>query len=126
MRVNSCQVILGLKGKISINLWDSPFFLHRIPNFARSQDHLAWAFRTAAHRRLVASLTRHGPGKAACATIELMKEAPRQLLKRRSDEPKLEVGETVPIKEGVFGGCLTLGDKRNPYLAGPVTMARPS
>jgi hypothetical protein len=35
-----------------------------------------------------------------------MKEAPRQLLKRRSDEPKLEVGETVPIKEGVFGVVL--------------------
>jgi hypothetical protein len=35
-----------------------------------------------------------------------MKEATRQLLKRRSDEPKLEVGETVPIKEGVFGVVL--------------------
>jgi hypothetical protein len=35
-----------------------------------------------------------------------MKEAPRQLLKRRSDEPTLEVGETVPVKEGFFGVVL--------------------
>jgi len=36
-----------------------------------------------------------------------MKESPpRQLLKRRSDEPKLEVGEAVPIKEGVVGVVL--------------------
>ena len=32
-----------------------------------------------------------------------MKEAPRQTLIRRSDEPKLELGDTVAIKEGVVG-----------------------
>jgi hypothetical protein len=35
-----------------------------------------------------------------------MKEAPRQTLMLRSDEPKLEVGDTVPIKEGVVGVVL--------------------
>ncbi len=44
--------------------------------------------------------------KPVCATIGLMKEAPRQILIRRSDEPKLEVGDTVPIKEGVVGVVL--------------------
>jgi hypothetical protein len=35
-----------------------------------------------------------------------MKEAPRQTLIRRPDEPKLEVGNTVLIKEGVVGVVL--------------------
>ena len=35
-----------------------------------------------------------------------MKEVPHQTLKRRSDEPKLKVGDTVPIKEGVVGVVL--------------------
>jgi hypothetical protein len=36
-----------------------------------------------------------------------VKEAPvRQTLKRHSDEPKLEIGSTVPIKEGVVGVVL--------------------
>ena len=35
-----------------------------------------------------------------------MKEAPRQTLIRRSDEPKLELGDTVAIKEGVVGVVL--------------------
>ena len=35
-----------------------------------------------------------------------MKEAPRQALIRRSDEPKLEIGDVVPIKQGVVGVVL--------------------
>jgi hypothetical protein len=35
-----------------------------------------------------------------------MNEAPRRTLIRRSDEPKLEVGDMVPIKEGVVGVVL--------------------
>ena len=35
-----------------------------------------------------------------------MKEAQRQTLIRRPDEPKLEVGDTVPIKEGMVGVVL--------------------
>jgi hypothetical protein len=32
-----------------------------------------------------------------------MKEPTRQTLIRRSDEPKLEIGDSVPIKDGVVG-----------------------
>jgi hypothetical protein len=32
-----------------------------------------------------------------------MTEAPRQTLIRRSDEPKLEIGDAVPIKDGIIG-----------------------
>jgi hypothetical protein len=32
-----------------------------------------------------------------------VKEATRQTLRRRSDEPNLEIGDTVPIKDGVVG-----------------------
>ena len=35
-----------------------------------------------------------------------VKEAPRQTITRRSDEPKLEIGDTVAIKEGVVGVVL--------------------
>jgi hypothetical protein len=35
-----------------------------------------------------------------------MKEATRQTLIRHSDEPKLEIGDTVLIKEGVVGVVL--------------------
>jgi uncharacterized protein YkvS len=35
-----------------------------------------------------------------------MKDAPRQTLIRRSDEPKLEVGDIVEIKDGVVGVVL--------------------
>ena len=36
-----------------------------------------------------------------------MKEEPRQTtLKRRSEEPKLEIGDTVSVKEGVIGVVL--------------------
>jgi hypothetical protein len=35
-----------------------------------------------------------------------MKEATRQILIRHSDEPKLEIGDTVLIKEGVVGVVL--------------------
>ena len=35
-----------------------------------------------------------------------MKEAPRQSLIFRSDEPKLEIGDVVPIKEGGVGVVL--------------------
>jgi len=46
-----------------------------------------------------------------------VQETPHQTLRRRSDEPKLEIGETVPIKEGVVGVVLARfipsGEKRN-------------
>jgi len=46
-----------------------------------------------------------------------VKEATRQTLIRRSDEPKLEIGETVLIKEGVVGVVLARftppGERRN-------------
>lgn len=46
-----------------------------------------------------------------------MKEAPRQTIRRRSDEPKLEIGDTVAVKEGVVGVVLARfipsGEKRN-------------
>ncbi len=46
-----------------------------------------------------------------------MKDAPRQTLIRRSDEPKLEVGDVVPIKDGVVGVVLARfkpsGERRN-------------
>jgi hypothetical protein len=32
-----------------------------------------------------------------------MTEAPRQTLLRGSDEPKLEIGDAVPIKDGIIG-----------------------
>jgi hypothetical protein len=42
---------------------------------------------------------------------------PRQTLRRRSDEPKLEVGDIVEIRDGVFGVVLARfkpsGEKRN-------------
>jgi hypothetical protein len=34
---------------------------------------------------------------------KLVKEALRQMIRRRLDEPKLELGETISIKEGVSG-----------------------
>jgi hypothetical protein len=37
-----------------------------------------------------------------------VKEATRQTLIRRSDEPKLEIGDVVPMKEGVVGVVLAL------------------
>ena len=46
-----------------------------------------------------------------------VKEPTRQTLIRRSDEPKLEIGDTVPIKEGVAGVVLARftpsGETRN-------------
>ena len=46
-----------------------------------------------------------------------MKEATRQTLIRRSDEPKLEIGDSVPIKDGVVGVVVarfaTSGERRN-------------
>ena len=46
-----------------------------------------------------------------------MKEAPRQTLIRHSDEPKLEIGDVVPIKQGFVGVVLARfipsGEKSN-------------
>jgi hypothetical protein len=46
-----------------------------------------------------------------------MKEATRQTLIRSSDEPKLELGDSVPIKDGVVGVVIARfafsGEKRN-------------
>lgn len=35
-----------------------------------------------------------------------MKEVPRQTIRRRLDEPKLELGDIISIKEGVIGVVL--------------------
>jgi len=35
-----------------------------------------------------------------------VEEAARQTIKRRPDEPKLEIGQTVPMGEGVVGAVL--------------------
>lgn len=35
-----------------------------------------------------------------------VKEAPRHTIRRRSDEPKLELGDTIFLKEGVVGVVL--------------------
>jgi hypothetical protein len=37
---------------------------------------------------------------------EAVKEAPRQTIRRRLDEPKLEVGATVSLKDGATGVIL--------------------
>jgi hypothetical protein len=46
-----------------------------------------------------------------------VKEMPRQTLIRRSDEPKLQIGDIVPIKPGVVGVVLAWftpsGEKSN-------------
>jgi hypothetical protein len=48
---------------------------------------------------------------------EEVKEPTRQTLRRRSDEPRLEIGDTVVIKEGVVGVVLARftpsGERRN-------------
>ena len=36
----------------------------------------------------------------------MLKEPSRQTIKRRSDEPKFEIGDTIPIKDGVTGVVL--------------------
>jgi hypothetical protein len=38
--------------------------------------------------------------------MELVKEPPHQTIRRRSDEPKLEIGDRIPIREGVTGTVL--------------------
>ena len=46
-----------------------------------------------------------------------MKEAIRQTLTRRSDEPTLEIGDAVPIRDGVVGVVVARfapsGERRN-------------
>ena len=43
----------------------------------------------------------------ACATIRLLKEPPpHHTIKRRSDEPKLQIGERVSLKDGGIGVVL--------------------
>jgi hypothetical protein len=46
-----------------------------------------------------------------------MKEATRQTLTRRSNEPTLEIGDTVPIRDGVVGVVVARfapsGERRN-------------
>lgn len=36
----------------------------------------------------------------------LVKEAPRHTIRRRLDEPKLEIGQTISLKEGVVAVVL--------------------
>jgi hypothetical protein len=38
--------------------------------------------------------------------MEVVKEAPRQTIKRGLDEPKLEIGDTITTREGVVGVVL--------------------
>ena len=38
--------------------------------------------------------------------MELVKEASHQTIRRRSDEPKLEIGHRISIREGVTGMVL--------------------
>ena len=46
-----------------------------------------------------------------------VKEPTRQILRRRSDEPKLEIGDTALIKDGVVGVVVARfapsGERRN-------------
>lgn len=44
----------------------------------------------------------------ACARMEVVKEAPppHHTLRRRSDEPKFQIGEKVLVKEGAIGVVL--------------------
>ena len=46
-----------------------------------------------------------------------MNEAQRRIITRRSYEPKLEIGDTVPVEEGVVGVVLArytyVGDSRD-------------
>jgi hypothetical protein len=44
--------------------------------------------------------------EVCCATIELVKEAPHQTIRRRLDEPRLEIGDRVLIKDGMNGVVL--------------------
>ena len=54
---------------------------------------------------------------SACATMGLVKEAPpHHTIRRRSDEPKLQIGERVSLKDGQIGVVLaryTPSDARN-------------
>jgi hypothetical protein len=44
---------------------------------------------------------------SVCARMEAVKEAPpHQTIKRRSDEPKLQIGDKVLVKDGVIGVVL--------------------
>ena len=49
--------------------------------------------------------------------MEVVKEAPHQTITRRWDEPRLEIGDTILVKEGVVGVILARytpsGDARN-------------
>lgn len=54
---------------------------------------------------------------SCCENGQMKDEPQRQTLRRRSDEPKHEVGDLVEIKDGVFGVVLARfkpsGEKRN-------------
>jgi len=48
--------------------------------------------------------------------MEMVTEAPRQTIRRSLDEPKLEIGDSVSIREGVTGVVLaryTPSERRN-------------
>ena len=49
---------------------------------------------------------RPGPGSTWCVTMGEVKQAPLQTVTRRWDEPKLEIGDTISIKEGLVGVVL--------------------
>jgi hypothetical protein len=58
-----------------------------------------------------------GPGNTRCVTMGEVKQAPYRTVTRRCDEPKLEIGDTISIEEGLVGVVLARymrsGDARN-------------
>jgi len=52
-----------------------------------------------------------------CVTIGEVKQAPHRTVTRRRDEPKLEIGDAIPMEEGLIGEVLARymrsGDGRN-------------
>ena len=49
---------------------------------------------------------RVGPGSTRCVTMRGVKEASHQIVTRRWDETKFEIGDTILIREGLFGVVL--------------------
>jgi len=49
---------------------------------------------------------RGGPGNTRCVTMGEVKQALYRTVTRRLDEPKLEIGDTISIEEGLVGVVL--------------------
>jgi hypothetical protein len=50
--------------------------------------------------------TERVPGDIRCATMGEVKQAPYRTVTRRWDEPRLEIGDTISIAEGLIGVVL--------------------